>query len=122
MHQMSCESFTTIVATLMSKLEEPCLGIPVTSCRVEKDGTYVMLLEPTWMGMKVAVKPVSFALTIKDSYLELLCSAAIVKEVQMRWLVWQGKLLIGYHSHQVGPKVSAWGVCDAESCMTWYLL
>ena len=33
------------------------------------------------MGMKVAVKPVSFALAIKDSYLELLRSAAIAKEV-----------------------------------------
>ena len=42
-----------------------------------KDDKSMMPLEPTWMGMKVAIYPFSFALTIKDSYLELLRSAAI---------------------------------------------
>ena len=51
----------------MSKVEKGRCGILVTYCRVVKDDKSMMPLEPTWMGMKVAIYPFSFALIIKDS-------------------------------------------------------
>ena len=69
------------MATLVSKVEKGCFGILVTSCRVVKDDKSIMPLEPTWMGMKVAIYPFSFGLTIMDSYLELLHSAPIEMDV-----------------------------------------
>ena len=51
----SVEALTTIVVTLVSKVEKGHFVILVTSCRVIKDDKSTMLLEPTWMGMKVAI-------------------------------------------------------------------
>ena len=74
------------------------------------------------MGMKVAVKPVSFALAIKDSYLELLRSAAIVKEVSNEMVSSARKITRRLSFHQPGRAEGQWGLCDAGSCMTRYLL
>ena len=53
--QHSVEALTTIVATLVSKVEKGRFVILVTSCRVIKDDKSMMPLGPTWMGMKVAI-------------------------------------------------------------------